>query len=462
MASEIRKSIWGTAASTVSAGLLWAANQIWPNLMPAYVPLLVLILGPPILIFALWQWKRAHDPTPAHAPTVDEVYERLRVEKEARERLGNEKAEGQLRSLAWLWEQFEKRNQSPAPTSQRPFGAAVLERAIETRPPHIDAILDAKRRSVAEALETARKRFDVPLRDVLKRIAFESEWAVTRDWSSPRDHWQETMWWVPLGKEMMRPLASDDIPSRGIRGTNKGEEHGHTNIPASFWLDPKLEPEAARLLLEPGYNFVMNFAEGYDYQDIRLRRVDVDREWPARSEADIAAKPSPFIAWAEEWKAAYDEQLINAQMEHEEMRARAEREADRIPFSGLRKIAIKAGLNLDHRDPGASNLAYEIEGALKEAAANNRLNVWGRPFNGPVQDNDPLVPIPAAHFLKYSFRHGALDHLESNNKRTRTITMALLVEGKEGLEGETFYDLHVSAMAARAVIERIARERTGK
>jgi hypothetical protein len=66
----------------------------------------------------------------------------------------------------------------------------------------------------------------------------------------------------------------------------------------------------------------MNFAEGYAYHDIRQRRVDVDREWPARSEAGIAAKPSPFVAWAEEWTAVYDEQLINSQMEHEEQRAR--------------------------------------------------------------------------------------------------------------------------------------------
>jgi hypothetical protein len=37
--------------------------------------------------------------------------------------------------------------------------------------------------------------------------------------------------------------------------------------------------------------------------------------------------------------------------------------------------------------------------------------------------------------------------------------MRLLVDGKLGLEGETFYDLHVSTKAARAILKRIGDER---
>ncbi len=133
-------------------------------------------------------------------------------------------------------------------------------------------------------------------------------------------------------------------------------------------------------------------------------------------------------------------------------------ETDRIPFSDLRKLAADYGLNLDHRDPAASNLAYELEGELKEAAANNRLAVWGRPYNGLVRDNDPLVPIPAEHFKKYSFRHGALHHV-MRKEQTCTTTMSLITQGKTGLEGETFYDLRVSTKAARAIFKRKADER---
>lgn len=200
-------------------------------------------------------------------------------------------------------------------------------------PPEIAALVEVKRRNQIEA--ALKPKFDMSLIDVLRRIAFESEWAVTRDFSSPRDHWQETMWEVPLGREFLRPLASGDIVARGIRSTKDGAEHGFTDIPAEFWLNPKLEPRADRLLLEPGYDFVMNFAKGYAYHDIRLQAVDVNREWPARSAAEIAAAPSPFVKWAEEWSAGYEERMTNEQMAFKESRAReqADYEARKIPGS---------------------------------------------------------------------------------------------------------------------------------
>jgi hypothetical protein len=163
---------------------------------------------------------------------------------------------------------------------------------------------------------------ELTLKAVLERIAFESEWAVTRDFSSPVDQWQQTMWEVPLGKELMRPLASGEIRARGIRSTSEGDEHGHTDIPASFWLHPQLDPHADRLLREPGYDYVMNLGSGVMYHDIRLSKADVDREWPPRSKTKIKQHPSPFIAWAEEWDACFQERLINSQVEYQEMQAR--------------------------------------------------------------------------------------------------------------------------------------------
>lgn len=165
--------------------------------------------------------------------------------------------------------------------------------------------------------------FDMSLKAVLERIAYESEWSVTRDWDSPGKQWQKTIWEKPLGKEMLRPLASGDIPSRGVRSTQEGEEHGHSDIPADFWRNAKLTVDADRLLLEPGFDFVMMFGERVGYHDIRLRRVDVDREWPARAAEGIKAQPAPFVAWAAEWKTCFEERLINSQMEYEAMRARA-------------------------------------------------------------------------------------------------------------------------------------------
>lgn len=166
-------------------------------------------------------------------------------------------------------------------------------------------------------------KFDMPLKAVLERIAFESEWSVTRQWDSPSQHWQKTMWEKPLAKELLRPLASGDIPSRGIKSTKEGDEHGHSDIPETYWRNPKLDIEANRLLCEPGFGYVFNFAEGVMYHDVRLRRADVDHLWPARSDAEKAASPSPFIEWARDWKARYDEHLLNAQVEQEQMRARA-------------------------------------------------------------------------------------------------------------------------------------------
>lgn len=172
-------------------------------------------------------------------------------------------------------------------------------------------------------------KFDMPLRAVLERIAFHSRWAATRDFNSPADHWQKTMWEVPLGKELLHPLASGDIPSRGIRSGEDGDEHGLSDIPPEFWRNPKLKPHADRLLLEEGYDYVGQFGVPPTYHDVWLRSVDVERIWPVRKREEIEVEPSPFAAWAEEWKGAYEDRLINSQMEIEENLARLMHKARR-------------------------------------------------------------------------------------------------------------------------------------
>ena len=121
-----------------------------------------------------------------------------------------------------------------------------------------------------------------------------------------------------------------------------------------------------------------------------------------------------------------------------------------IPFVSLRQIAQELGITLT-RYGAEQNNGYAMEGALKEAAANGKLLVWGRPYQGPIRDNDPLVLIPKEHFITYSFRHGALDS-EVKNDQTATGTMGMLAKGVAGIQGVTFYDLHLANEASRDVL----------
>lgn len=320
----------------------------------------------------------------------------------------------------------------------------------------IDAILELKHRHKVEAM--LKPKYDMSLKDVLHRIAFESEWSVTRDWRSPIDQWQETLWWKPLASEFLRPLASDEFTARGIRRTQEGTDHGHSDIPGEYWRNPKLEIEAARLMLEPRFDYVFNFGEGVMYHDIKLRTVDIDEWWPARSPAEIEANPSPFVAWAEEWKAAYEERRVNAELEYDQLRAIAR--ADRmIPFVDLRRIAGEYGFNLKASDPAtASNQSYEIEKALRQAAARGQLAVEGRQFRAPGhRGTEPLIPISPVHFRDWEFRHGALCY-EIENKNTLTSSMRLVLDKREGVENVTFFDIHLSERGARAVLAKMAEE----
>jgi len=133
---------------------------------------------------------------------------------------------------------------------------------------------------------------------------------------------------------------------------------------------------------------------------------------------------------------------------------------DRIPFIRLRDIARDNGLDLMRgSDPArAANLAYRIEGALRQAAVDGKLNVWGRKYRDTGKgSNEPLVPIPASHFQDYEFRHGNL-HYETDNEQSRTSTIKLAGQGFEGLPGVTYYDLQLSLSGARDVIRQVAKE----
>ena len=128
------------------------------------------------------------------------------------------------------------------------------------------------------------------------------------------------------------------------------------------------------------------------------------------------------------------------------------RATDKIPYVRIHEIALAKGIDLP-RYGEMQNRSYDLEGELKNAAANGLLAVWGRPYNGEPRDNDPMLPIPAEHFRKYSFRHGCLE-MDMENKHSCTTTIAALTKGKEMTEGESYYDLQLSDSDARAVLRQ--------
>lgn len=176
---------------------------------------------------------------------------------------------------------------------------------------------------------------------------------------------------------------------------------------------------------------------------VRIRQPK--RSWIARLlgklKGDATAAPSP-ITEEDTYRKAFNE-ITN----------------DRMPYVGLRDLAADYGIKFQRFGP-RQNEPYELEGALKEAAANGLMSVWGRPYQGKVRDNDPLIPIPAEHFRTYSFRHGALEAGYPNDQ-TCTTTLSMLAWGKAGREGVTFYDLYLSTKGARAVLRAFKESRNG-
>lgn len=125
-----------------------------------------------------------------------------------------------------------------------------------------------------------------------------------------------------------------------------------------------------------------------------------------------------------------------------------------IPFTAVSGIAVELGIPIERFGPSQNN-AYHLEGELRQAAVRGDLLVEGRQYRGPVKDNDPLVPIPADHFKDYGFAHGVFGY-DVANEHSRTGTIRMLSEARDGVEGVTFYDLHLSDEDVRSVIKAFA------
>jgi hypothetical protein len=127
-----------------------------------------------------------------------------------------------------------------------------------------------------------------------------------------------------------------------------------------------------------------------------------------------------------------------------------------IPFAALNELAPKWGIPLPRYGAGQNN-PYYLEGALQQAAVKGKLRVEGRKCR-TVRHNDPLVPIPAAHFEDYGFGHGILGYGVTDNEASHTGDVRMMTLGQRGKEGVTYYDLHLSKRDARKVIRAFSKD----
>lgn len=123
-----------------------------------------------------------------------------------------------------------------------------------------------------------------------------------------------------------------------------------------------------------------------------------------------------------------------------------------IPLTKVRRIANGMGEDLSSSSTPSSNMAYAIEGSLRQSARDGRLKVWGRLYTGRVADNQPLELIPAAHFSNFTFAHGYLHYASTDN--TMSHTQNSMLKHLKDMPNEAYYDLHLSPLSARAATWR--------
>jgi hypothetical protein len=127
---------------------------------------------------------------------------------------------------------------------------------------------------------------------------------------------------------------------------------------------------------------------------------------------------------------------------------------DRVPFVRIRHIAHEFKLDFSESDSPTANMAWALEGHLRQAAYDEKLKVWGRKYNGNLEANEVLVPIPREHFADYEFRHGRL-HYPTENKLTHTGDQA---KPLDQMKGEVFFDLHLSYADLRREMAEFSEE----
>jgi len=311
-----------------------------------------------------------------------------------------------------------------------------------------------------------RSRADVwiPLHEALQYLVYESEWSYHQTKPVSVNDFDRL-----VAMEFRERLARGDVRARGAKGgAFSNPEHPTEEIPAHYWQRGTIQPHAEIEMQDA--NRAASWVAGAreTYRRVVVYADDLISVWPKSGNASI----SPLASFIEPSRTR-DEKKTGAWQDRHAIFRRAFEKAsdtmgfdqavdeimsDRIPFIGVRDIAKDNCLSLDPHEPESGNLAYDLEGALRQAAVDGRLKVWGRKYRGKIKSNDPLVPIPATHFEEYEFGHGNL-HYETANSLTRTNTIQMVARGQEHLEGVTYYDLQLSLGDARAVVRQFALER---
>jgi hypothetical protein len=125
----------------------------------------------------------------------------------------------------------------------------------------------------------------------------------------------------------------------------------------------------------------------------------------------------------------------------------------RIPYVKIRILANARGWNLNDDSSQSINRAYDLEKAMRQAASDGDLFVWGRRCETPFGSN-PLILIPKEHFADsgFEFHYGYLTRDNVENISTYTWKPEA-GKKKDSFSGQNYCDLYVS----RRGINRLLR-----
>lgn len=121
---------------------------------------------------------------------------------------------------------------------------------------------------------------------------------------------------------------------------------------------------------------------------------------------------------------------------------------DRMPYVEIRPLANARGWKLNddpaecHNTAQCHNRGYDLETAMRQAASDGSLKVWGRKCETPIGSN-PLLLIPKEHFLDFEFGHG---YLHGGNVKNIWSHTGILGKDRNSFSGRNYCDLHVSKM----------------
>ena len=163
-----------------------------------------------------------------------------------------------------------------------------------------------------DALEPTKERIEwLALRDVIKHLAFDSQWAADYDSTNANalmrpNQMSEYKWQVDLSQAFLR--EAPNLASRGIRQVfGKKPDNGRTDIPNRFWQKAEISVVD---MLATDFAGLAYIAGKEVYRDIIFQSADILEKWPKRLEGRkytvFKKLIEPFCEGAEH-RAAFNE-----------------------------------------------------------------------------------------------------------------------------------------------------------